>query len=484
MSFAFQTATELAHALRMRLVGSRELLEHLLERIDRYDGAINAVVTLDAERALERAGAADEALVRGEVWGPLHGLPITVKDSFETAGLRTTAGADELAEYVPAVDADAVARLRAAGAIVFAKTNLPTYAMDLQSANALFGRTNNPWDPGRTPGGSSGGAAAALAAGFTPLELGSDIGSSIRNPASHCGVFGHKPSWEIVPSRGHIPGPPGTLSKVDLNVSGPMARSAADLDLALDVLAGPRALEARGWRLELAPPRAERLENLRLASLVHHPGAVCDPAVQAVLDRAIDALEAAGARIDREPRLPVEWDQLQEVYRFLLDATLSAGYPKQVFERLLRAVDAPLDEVPEAYRRTARAVTARHRDWLVADEQRVRMAHDLAGFFEGCDALLLPAFAVPPFPHDDRPLGERVLEVGGRHLGYFDVGLHWAALATALWLPATVAPAGLADGLPIGLQIVGPYLEDRTTIAVAQHVERVLGRLGPPPLAP
>ena len=218
---AFQSATQLAAAIRRKQVGSRELLEHYAARIGRFNPAINAVVTLDLERARTQADSADAAVARGEYGGPLHGVPITIKDTLETAGIRTTAGAEVHAEHVPQTDAAAVARLRAAGAVIIGKTNTPTFAMDVQTFNPLFGTTNNPWDLSRTPGGSSGGAAAAIAAGLSALELGSDIGGSIRTPAHFCGVYGHKPTHGIIEMRGHIPGPPGTLSEADIGVLGP-----------------------------------------------------------------------------------------------------------------------------------------------------------------------------------------------------------------------------------------------------------------------
>jgi amidase len=236
---AFRSAVELAAAIRRKEVSSRELVEHYLARIERFNPPINAVVTLDADRVRARADAADAALARGDLAGPLHGVPMTIKDSIETAGMRTTAGAEIYAKHVPKHDAPAVARLIAAGAVIMGKTNTPRFAMDVQSYNSLFGTTNNPWDLTRTPGGSSGGAAAALAAGLTALELGSDIGGSIRTPAHFCGVYGHKPTHGIVPTRGHIPGPPGTLSEPDIAVLGPLARHAEDLALAMDVVAGP-----------------------------------------------------------------------------------------------------------------------------------------------------------------------------------------------------------------------------------------------------
>src|SRR6188472_2984600 len=221
----FASASELAAAIRSRLISSRELLELYLGRIERFNPALNAIVTLDADRARAEADAADAAIARGDDLGPLHGVPITIKDSIETAGMRTTSGAKMLTDYVPQHDAVTVARLRAAGAIVFGKSNLPEFAGDSQSFNDLFGTTNNPWDPQRTPGGSSGGAAAAVASGLTGLELGSDIGGSLRIPAHFCGVYTIKPTWGIVPMTGHIPPPPDAQRDVDVGVIGPLTRS-------------------------------------------------------------------------------------------------------------------------------------------------------------------------------------------------------------------------------------------------------------------
>ena len=237
---AFRPATALLAALERKETSSEELLRLYLARIERLHASVNAVVTLDADRAVAEARACDAERARGELRGPLHGLPVTVKDSFETEGLLTTSGGSpELMAHVPKRDADLVARLKAAGAVVFGKTNLSTQAMDIQTYNAAFGTTNNPWDATKTAGGSSGGSAVAMSAGLSALEAGSDLGGSIRIPSSFCGVFGHRPSFGIVPTRGHVPGPPGTLAAPDLETAGPIARSADDLDLAMRLLAGP-----------------------------------------------------------------------------------------------------------------------------------------------------------------------------------------------------------------------------------------------------
>src|ERR1700694_3687334 len=247
----FATTTELTRAVRNRTISSRELLDHILARVDQHNPGLNAIVAFDLDRARAAADAADAATTKGDAAGSLHGLPMTVKDVWETEGLVTTSGAPELKDYVPQADALAVGRLKAAGAIIFGKTNTPLYAGDFQTFNDVYGLTNNPWNTSRTAGGSSGGAAAAVAAGLTPLELGSDIGGSIRNPAHFNGGYGLKPSWGVVPSRGHIPGPPGSLVESDVNCNGPLARSLEDLRLALGVVAGPGPEDAAGWRLEL-----------------------------------------------------------------------------------------------------------------------------------------------------------------------------------------------------------------------------------------
>jgi amidase len=408
-----------------------------------------------------------------------------VKDTFEVAGVRTTAGAPELAGHVPDHDADVVARLRDAGAVILGKTNVPLYAMDVQTYNDVFGVTNNPWDHSRVPGGSSGGAAAAVAAGLSALEVGSDIGGSIRNPAHFCGVVGHKPTHGVVSQLGHIPGPPGTRSSADLGVMGPLGRTVADVALALDVVAGPPADQAAGWHLDLPAPRATSLANLRLAAVVDDPATPVSGDVRRVLGGALDAFEASGAHIDRQPRLPFDLGELFDLYFSLLMAGTSAGVPRAQYARFVELASDPAADRTDLVVRAATGYTMRHTDWLRANERRHRLRHAMAGFFERYDALLLPAMAVPAFPHDHRERSARTLEVDGEPRPYLDTATYWAALASLLLLPATVVPAGLAPGgpagLPVGLQIVGPYLEDRTALAVAALAERVLGRLGPPP---
>jgi amidase len=481
MDIAFASTADLAARLRRREIGALELLDHYLARIERLNRNLNAVVTLDVGRARARAGEADRALARGESWGPLHGVPFTVKDSFETEGLRTTCGWEAIAGHVPAADAEAVGRLRAAGAVVFGKTNVPTLASDLQSYNPIFGTTNNPWDRRRTPGGSSGGAAAALAAGLTGGEIGSDIGGSIRTPSGWCGIYGHKPSWGIVPGRGHIPGPPGTLAETDLGVYGPLGRSADDLDLGLDVLVGPSPEDARAWRIELPPPRAGRLQAYRLAAWLDDPACPVDGDVRRVLDGALDPLRRHGVVVhERGP--DVDLGDLVRTYLDMLYPIILADMPEANFAALVHLAESSSPDDASPAVASARAATIRHRDWLHRHERRKRMAARLADFFRDVDVLLMPIVPVPAIPHDhSEPFTARTIRVNGAAAPYTDL-LKWIAPATFAHLPATAVPAGRTPaGLPIGLQIVGPYLEDRTTIDVARRLAEVVGGFVPPP---
>ncbi len=315
--------------IRAREVSSVEVLDHLVERIRDLDGPINAVVHWDLERAGGAALAADAAVAAGETVGPLHGVPMTIKDSFQTEGCITTSGSPDLADYVPTEDAWPVARLREAGAIPFAKTNLPLFADDIQSFNEVYGTTNNPHDLDRTPGGSSGGSSAALAMGFTPLELGSDIGGSIRVPAHYSGVMGHKPSYGIVPGHGQIPGMPGTLTQADLAVVGPLARTVDDLELALDVLAGPDRWMTPAWRLELPPSRAGTLDEFRIAAWIDDEACPVDTDTRRVLGDTVEAIGSAGGRVDTDARPGFTLDKAFTVYGDLLFAALSGGVPKE-----------------------------------------------------------------------------------------------------------------------------------------------------------
>jgi amidase len=467
---AFLSAIAIAKEIRERRISSREALDYFLARIAALDKPINSVVTIDAARARREADAADAALARGELRGPLHGVPMTVKDSFQTAGMRTTSGAPELSELIPEEDSWPVARLREAGAIIFGKTNLPIYAGDMQSYNEVFGTTNNPHDLSRTPGGSSGGSAAALACGFTPIELGSDIGGSIRLPSHMSGVAGHKPSFGIIPAHGQIPGPPGTLTLADLAVAGPMARTVEDLELGLNILAGPNRWDSPAWRLELPPPRHEALKDYRVA--VWLDDAVCrlEPDVRAVLENAAQTLASEGVAVDYSARPGFTLGKVFATFLALLQAALSGGVTFDKIEQYaVAAGDTPAAQIK-------RLQAMRHRQWLSHNERRLQMRKRCEEFFTNFDAILLPVMPCPAIPHDhSEPLASRTVMVDGEQRSYWNLNA-WMAPAGACYLPATVIPVGrVANGLPIGLQIVGAYLEDRTTLDLGRHLLTMLG---------
>lgn len=476
----FLPASTLARLIRDRAIGALDLLELYLERVDRLNPGLNAIVVQDREGARQRARDADSALAQGTIWGPLHGVPITVKESFDVAGWPSTWGEPAFKDNRPERDSVAVQRLRDAGAVLFGKTNVPLMLADWQTYNAIYGTTHNPWAKGRTPGGSSGGSAAALASGMTGFEIGSDIGASIRNPAHFCGVFGHKPSWGIVPYTGHLL--PGLRNEPDLTVAGPLARSAADLALGLDILAGPAGPNAVAWRLDLPPPRATRLEDLRIAVMLDSDVSEIDASYRAVLEALVGDLEAKGARIERARPDFDDWDHHQ-TYMSLLRAVTTARLPWSTFEQALEVRRGLADDDRSYSAMVTRGTTLYHREWVAQHEKRLAFKAAWAAFFERYDVLLCPAAASAAFPQQESlPREARRIPVNGREVDYNDQ-LFWAGIATASLLPASVAPAGRsADGLPVGVQIIGPYLEDRTPLAMAGMVETIRPFTPPPGL--
>jgi amidase len=450
-----------------------------LRRIERLNPLLNAVVTLDAERALARARELDQLLARGQRVGPLHGLPITIKDAYQTAGMRTTCGTAEW-DHVPVRDADPVRRLLDAGAVLLGKTNVPPYCSDLQTYNELFGVTHNPWDLSRSPGGSSGGAAVAVASGMTAFELGSDIGGSIRTPCGWSGVYGHKPSHAIVPLRGHLPPGPGTLVQPDLGVGGPIARSAEDLALVLGIVAAAEPERAVAYRFALPPARARALRDFRVGAWLDDPDFPLDDAVASLLDETVRALERAGVRVDRSLRPGVSLREIFADYLSLLTpVTMRAASPELLARLAQRAAD-PAEEPRLAH--IARAALMSHSDWLALNERRAQLSARFAELFRSCDVLLCPITPVAAIEHDHRStLHRRTFVVGGSSRRHTEM-MAWISPASACHLPATAAPIGRTpQGLPVGVQILGPYLEDLTPIAFAAALSEAIGGYAPPP---
>jgi amidase len=480
----YKSASDLAAMVRTKRVSSRELLDAFTAQIARRNPAVNAVVQLDLDRARALASAADELTARGTVGlGALHGVPMTVKDSFMTEGVTTTSGAPELADFVPDVDAVPVGRLKSAGAIVFGKTNLPIYADDLQSYNEVYGTTNNPWDLERTPGGSSGGSAAALAAGMTPIELGSDIGGSIRIPSHFSGTAGHKPSFGIICARGQIPGPPGTLTEADVAVAGPMARTVEDLELGLDVLVCSRPGHDKAWRIDLPAARHRELREFRVAAWLDDPGCEVDAGMREVLESAVEAMRNAGVKVADDARPEgVPFVKAARTFEQLVQGAESAGRDREVFARLIDRANStwPDDDDPRA--RTSRYITQRHADWLRVNERRLQMAARWERFFADYDVLLAPTVATTAIRHDhSREWFDRKVTINGKPRFYGEL-THWCGVFGVVYLPATVIPVGqTSEGLPVGLQIVGPFLEDRTTLAFAREALALLGGFVRPP---
>jgi amidase len=478
----YQTVGQLVSALAAKRVSASELAEHCIRRIEAHDGKLNAVVVRDFERARAAAREADAALARGER-RPLLGLPMTVKESFNVAGLPTTWGIPQGADWRPAEDAVTVARLKAAGAIILGKTNVPLLLRDWQSFNAIYGTTNNPWDVTRTPGGSSGGGAAALAAGYVALEPGSDIGGSLRVPPSFCGVFGHKPTHGLVPSRGHTPPRAEPLPREpDLAVVGPMARSAADLALALDLLAGPDEPNAVAYRLSLPPPRHADLKSFRVLVLDTHPLLPTAASVRAALARLSEQLARTGATVAHASPLLPDLAGMSRNFMHLLLAFIGATVPLETYREVQGAVAAiPPDAATLATERV-RGLVLSHRDWLRADRIRTTVNRQWRDLFREWDVVVCPVMPTPAYPHDhSEPQRMRRIEIDGESHPYDDQ-IVWAGIANLTGLPATAVPVGLSEnGLPIGVQILGPYLEDRTTIALAALIEREFGGFVPPP---
>jgi amidase len=477
---SFRSAKDLAADIRKKKIGCLELLDLYLTRVEKHNPALNAIIAMDLEGARKRARAADRALARKQVWGPLHGVPMTIKESYDVVGMPTTWGVPELKGNLPPRNALAVDRLLGAGVVLFGKTNVPIYLADYQSYNAIYGTTNNPWDLSRAPGGSSGGSAAALAAGLTGIEAGSDIGSSIRNPAHYCGVYGHKPTFGVVPPRGQAL--PGRLAQGDISVIGPLGRSAEDLEIGLGIMAGPDEIDAVGYKLALPVPRQKALRDFRVAVMLTDPNSEVDDEVQARVQAVADFLAKKRAKVSGSARPDIDTREAQRAYIHLLRAATSGRQTQEEFDKNLVAARGLGAGDESYYARMLRGNTSSHRDWLAANETRHKMRWKWAEFFKEYDLLLCPAAASAAFPHDQQgERWERTIQVNGHRVPATDQ-LLWAGYSGMAYLPSTVAPAGFTKaGLPVGVQIIGPQYADRACIQMARLLEREYQGFVPPP---
>lgn len=473
----FLSALQAAEKIRKKEISSLELTSHVFDRIERYNPALNAFVYQLKDEAFAQARQADEALARKQSTGVFQGVPIQVKESFAVAGRPCTWGIPFFKDARPPDNSAVVDRLLGAGAVLIGATNVPVNLGDWQSYNPVYGTTNNPWDLNRTPGGSSGGAAAAIAAGLGYLSVGSDIGGSIRVPSHFCGIFGHKPTLDVVSLRGHqaggVPTPPGFSTL--LAVAGPMARSASDLLAAMKVLGGPEGWDAKAWKWELPPARGQELSELRIGYVLDDAIAPSAPDVRTVLEKTLENLVRTGAKLKRGWPGNYQPTELLETYRYMLFAFFISRSPENVqaslraeFERMAGPAAAEaLGSLPY---------------WQTANLRRLDFRAQWQAYFDEVDVFLSPVTFTAAFPHDhSEPQSQRTIQTVAGPRNYMQ-GLNWMGAASLTGCPATVAPIGKTEGgLPVGIQIMGPYGEDATTIAFADLLEREFGGFTPPP---
>jgi amidase len=470
-------ATDLVNALASGHLSSRDVLEEQIRRVQSRNPALNAVVSMNLEDARQRADLADAATRRGESWGPLHGLSITLKDTWEMPGMPCVAGAPEFRGHMPRVPAVAVQRLLAAGAIVYGKTNVPYMASDIQSFNKVYGTTHNPLDAALTPGGSSGGAAAALAAGFTSLELGSDLAGSIRIPAHYCNVHGHKSTYGVIPLRGHVPGPPGTLGSPPMAVAGPMGRSARDLRLMMDVLTDTRG-EPAGPTVSLLPGRGSDVSVYRVLLWTDDAFCPVDPAIVKVYQVLGDQLKAAGVSVTVGKPVGVS---LEEVFsRYMLTLGSMMGVPLPAAQRRVMGLAAhmvPLVDrltglvgrsLPTHLDKYLAGIDMRYAEARRLEESTLQFAERLSSVFHEYDVVLMPVACTTAIPHNQHPaLPLRRIAVNGEQRDYLSL-FTWVSLASLLGWPATSLPVGRCDdGRPVNVQVLGPRFGDHVTLGFA-----------------
>jgi len=474
------SAIDLLRMLDNREITSQELLEYYLQRVKEHDNDINAIVEINESDARKRAKEADEARKRGEIWGPLHGLPVTVKDVFLVKGFKIAAGTSFYKDYTVDENADVVNRLLDAGAIIYAKTNVPYWAGDWQTYNKVYGTTNNPYDLNRTCGGSSGGAAASVASGFSSLELGSDMGGSIRIPAHYCGVYGHRPTYGVTSMYGHIPGNPGERAIPDLSVSGCIARTAEDLELLFDVIKGGEYPDNKAISFDLPEYSEKELKDFKICAWLDDDFCPISSSLKQKYQKLIDDLKANGATIDcKKP----EGYSLEEVYRYM--RFLSGGVVATGLTPVQRIVFSFVGKVLGLHKKGKLAVEWReyikgmvdsHRTWLIYDEQRAKLRHEYKQLFDKYDILLMPVAPWNAFVHNHKSVLSRRFMIDNKKRRYLE-HIPWICIPTVMGFPASSIPIGMDEkGLPVSIQAVsGPY-EDKKCFRFGKIIESIYGK--------
>jgi amidase len=480
MRLVFKSALALGRMLKARKISSRELLQACLDQYAAHNSRINAVIVTDFSRAWKAADAADRRLKRKVAVSPFDGVPMTAKESFDWVGQPSTWGDPAMANNIPKIDAVALTRMCEAGAVPYGKTNVPLALADWQSFNAIYGTTNNPWDVTRTPGGSSGGSAAALTTGMSALEIGSDIGASIRNPAHYCGVYGHKPTYGVVPYRGHLM--PGSVSISDITVAGPLARSAADIAAMMKVLAGPDGTEARGYKLAMPPATQKRFKDFRVAIKLTSPVSDVDKPLQDLLTKLGNYLEKKAKKVSWEAAPDFSDEECYENYITLLRSTATKRMTDEAIDvEVAKAKGLSPDDKGYVAMMT-RAFALSHGGWLRANERRHQMRLEWDRFLNDWDVLLCPTAASAAWPHDQKgERHERLISVNGKLVSTIDQRF-WAGYSGNFYLPSTVAPVGFtAEGLPCGVQIITREYGDYSAIRFAELMEKEYHGFVPPP---
>ena len=478
---SYKSANELAKMILDKEITSSELLEYFIKRVENYNPSINAIIIKNYDEARKQARELDEKLQKGEILGALHGVPMTVKESYGLKNTPTTYGRPDLKDNIVKEDALSIQRLKNSGAVIFGKTNVPFNLADFQSYNDVYGTTNNPWDLSKVPGGSSGGSAAALAAGLTGYETGSDIGGSIRNPAHYCGVFGHKPTWGLLPPRGHAA--PNVLSQSDLTVIGPLGRSAQDLETGVLVMGGPDEIDGAGLKMDLEKPNKTSLKEYKVAAWTNFDFAPVNQETQNRINNIAETIIKKKGTVNFKAKPDFDFIESMDTYASLLHPTMASRSSEEDYQKLLDKLEKiessdnnksttldPTHDSQSAY--TLRKQLSSLRDYNIANEKRTHLRWAWHEFFKEYDAVIAPIMATDAIEHDHSAFGDRTIMVDNDERPYFEQ-IFWAGLAIASYLPSTVIPTGLSEkGLPIGIQIIGPQYGDLKTIGLAKLLEQ------------